>query len=105
MRQDIGEQLDKQYNYNVPEYIIDAGKTFIVIHVEGSNEKITINDVIEYYHTQARNITSGCRRLAGVVGDWRNIDYLAQECLYWFKCINKEMLRKEGKKRGMTLND
>src|SRR3972149_4189554 len=38
---------------------------------------VTIADLIRYYHGDARNISSGCRTLGPIVGDWRPIDELA----------------------------
>lgn len=97
------------YCDNPPEYVLKAGKTYLVVMAgadwQGGPKKhrITIKDVVEYYHTEARNITSGCRTLADIIGDWRPIDHLANECLQWFKHINRESLAREGRKHGMTL--
>jgi len=107
MKVQIQEPLDEFYRYDIPGYVRSAGKTYITIRVsdwEGSSTlKITIGDVIEYYATQARNIYSGMRTLAGYSGDWRQIDYLAKEALEWFKHVNRTHLAREGEKRGMTL--
>ena len=95
------------YKVQIPEYVTNAGKTYITIRVsdwEGARSlKITIADVIAYYATEARNIFSGIRTLAGHSGDWRPIDHLAEEALEWFKYINRSELAHEGEKRGMTL--
>jgi len=99
--------LEAFYNYEVPGYVKSAGKTYITISVsdwEGTRIlKITIEDVIEYYVTDARNIYSGTRTLAGHSGDWRHIDNLAKEALEWFKYANRTQLARAGEKRGMTL--
>lgn len=91
----------------VPAYLDIVNKNLIKINVadwQGEREvEITPEDVIEYYDTQARNITSGVRKLGSEVGDWRNIDALAKESLEVFKIINRPALEKLGKKRGMTL--
>ena len=90
----------------VPEYFKRICKEYVVVLVSdyrGSEEhKITIEDVVKYYATQAANITSGCRTIGTVTGDWRNIDYLAKESLKIFKVINMETLRRISKKWGLT---
>ena len=91
-------RLEEFYNGEVPGYVIDASKGYIVIRTgsewEGaSDHKITMDDVARYYATDARNLLSGCRSLGGVHGDWRNIDALASECLAWFKLANLAALR------------
>jgi len=90
----------------IPEYFKRICKEYLVVLVDdypGSNEqKITIEDVVKYYATQATNITSGCRTISTFSGDWRNIDYLAKECLEIFKVINMETLRRISKKWRLT---
>lgn len=84
----------------IPEYIVLPGRTFITVLVgndwEGAPKplRITMSDVIRYYRTQAGNITSGIRTLAGFSSDWRGIDQLAQECLAWFEFVNQDGLRR-----------
>jgi hypothetical protein len=62
---------------------------------------ITIKDVIEYYRTQAGNISSGWRQIGDIGGDWRPIDSIAKDCLNIFKILNIEKLREEAKAQGM----
>jgi hypothetical protein len=77
--------------------IITAGSDW-----EGYKEHtITIEDVVEYYVSQAGNIVSGCRRLGSIVGDWRPIDNLAKTCLEVFKTINIDELRRVSKRYGL----
>ena len=107
MQENVHRALGIFYNGEVPTYVKGAGKTYITIRVsawDGTRTlKITLKDVINYYATQARNIVSGIRTLAGYSGDWRPIDNLAQEALQWFKYINRPTLARESEKRGMTL--
>jgi hypothetical protein len=97
--------IDEFYNYEVPEYVKGAGKSFIKINVSdfrGSQVlKIRMIDVVEYYKTQANNIVSGMRSIAGFAGDWRNIDEIAKECLDYFKFVNIDALRRLSKKEGL----
>ena len=99
-KQDILDALFVFYGGDIPGYVVDAGKNYIKIRAgeEVLNNlrvyKITIEDVARYYAYQADNIVSGCRKIADLVDDWRYIDYIAQECLEWFKFINIEKLRK-----------
>ncbi len=99
------DKLGEFYQEELPEYILDAGKSFIKIRVsdwQGDQDLIvTVEDVIEYYRYEAGNIISGCRVLAGYAGDWRAVDKLAKECLGWFKLLNIEELRQEGRKYGL----
>jgi len=104
-RIDYLDKLEKFYGWDIPEYVLEAGKSFTKIKVSdwrGEQDlKVTVKDVIEYYHYEAGNITSGCRTLAGYTGDWRPVDRLAKECLGWFKFVNIEELRREAKKQGL----
>jgi len=105
---DEWEALDILYNYEVPEYITGIKKSEISIRVtkgwgESINLTITPEDVIEYYHKDARNISSGIRTIAGFSGDWRHIDELAKESLEIYKVINREALIREADKHGMQM--
>ncbi len=99
------DKLAKFYQQDTPEYILEAGKTFIKVRVSdwrGDQDlRITPRDVVDYYRKWADNITSGCRVIAGYAGDWRPVDKLARECLGWFKLVNIEGLRQEGRKYGL----
>lgn len=70
--------------------------------------EITMKDVIEYYATQANNISSGMRVIGtlggnrGIAGDWRQIDAIANACLESFKILNIEGLRRDAAKQGLT---
>jgi len=83
------------------------GKTFIDVTLAedwqgpARVKRIRIDDVAKYYAREACNITSGCRTLAGIAGDWRQIDYIAQDCLEYFKQVNIEGMRKAGRKLGL----
>ena len=81
------------------------GKKRVVITVsdwEGLKRlTITLDDVAEYYKTQASNITSGCRILSGHVGDWRQIDAIAYQVLEYFKEVNIEGMRRAAKRVGL----
>lgn len=97
------ELAEDFYDYNIPEYVVRPGRTFITIMTGNDWEgepfplKITMADVVRYYRNQAANITSGIRTLAGFSSDWRGIDQLAQECLAWFEFVNQDGLRKLAK--------
>jgi hypothetical protein len=84
------------------------GKTFVDIRIGetpwGESERVVrirIADVANYFRYEAPNISSGCRTLAGIVGDWRPIDNLAQDVLSYFKDVNVEGMRREGRKLGL----
>uniref|UniRef100_A0A6M3LHL5 Uncharacterized protein n=1 Tax=viral metagenome TaxID=1070528 RepID=A0A6M3LHL5_9ZZZZ len=85
------------------------GKTFVDVKLAedwqypARVKRIRLADVIRYYHRDARNITSGMRSIAGIHGDWRQIDYIAGDCLAYFKHVNRPALAREGRKFGMEL--
>jgi hypothetical protein len=59
----------------IGEFVVRAGKSFLTVRAtdvfgEPTTLKITLTDVAEFYSTQANNITSGIRTLAGLSGDW-----------------------------------
>ena len=59
-------------------FVQRAGKTFLVVRcgdVFGDERtvRVTPDDVAEFFATQARNLASGYRMLAGLTGDWRSI--------------------------------
>jgi hypothetical protein len=90
----------------VGDFVQRAGKTFLVLSgsdVFGDERtiRLTPDDVAEFFATQARNITSGCRTLAGLNGDWRPISELAQACLNWFKVVNVVGMRQAARRRHL----
>jgi len=93
-------------NYDcVPDFVLGYGKTWIKILVDswdGSHDlKVKMSDVIEFYRTQANNIVSGIRTLAGHHGDWRPMSNLADLCLSYFKAVNIDELRSESRRVGL----
>ncbi len=93
------------YNGEAPSYVVKAGKSFIIIRVsdwQGQRDlKITLSDLVEYYRSPTNNEASGSRTLAGHIGDWRQIDSLAQEVSRWFQQVNLVALRREARKAGL----
>jgi hypothetical protein len=76
-------------------FVQRAGKSFLVIrasNVFGETEtvKITPDNLAVFYATEARNLTSGMRTLAGLSGDCGPISELADLGLGWFKRVNIE---------------
>lgn len=88
-------------------FVQRAGKSYLVIwtsNVFGEMEtlKITPDNLAEFYATEAQNITSGIRTLAGLSGDWRPVSELADAALAWFKRVNVEGMRRAARKIGLT---
>jgi len=88
------------------EFVERAGKSFLTVRItnvfgEPVSLKITLADVADFYHTQARNLGSGIRTLAGLHGDWRPISKLADLALDWFKSVNVEGMRRAARKVGL----
>lgn len=89
------------------QFILKAYKSKLVVRCQNVfedeiNLTITPADVAEYYATQARNLSSGCRTLAGLAGDWRYVDQLASMALNWFKEVNVQGMRTAGRRHGLT---
>jgi hypothetical protein len=82
------------------------GKTFVDVRLAEDWQfpervkRIRIRDVAAYFRYQARSM-SGCRTLAGITGDWRNIDHITHNCLEYFKDVNIEGMRREARKIGL----
>ncbi len=106
---DYPDKLAKFYQGDTPKYVLEAGKSYIKVRVsdwQGERDlRVTVKNVVAYYVYWADNIISGCRTLAGYTSDWRGIDRLAKECLEWFKFVNIEALRREGRKYGIILKE
>lgn len=98
-----GYDIDALYS----EMDIFFSRKTIMVHHAGivdqktKTSRIKIADVVEYYRTQARNIVSGCRQIADIVGDWRPIDELAKTCLEIYKVLRNDELKRECRKNGM----
>jgi hypothetical protein len=89
------------------EFVLKAGKTFLTVRAanvfgDETTVKITPANLAEFYATQASNLTSGIRTLAGLHGDWRPISELADLALDWFKQVNAEGMRRAAKRVGLT---
>ena len=108
------EIAHKLFDGDIPEWLTIKDKNTIQIRTERDammgkrigdefGVPITPADVVQYYATEARNITSGCRTLAGFTSDWRGVDGMAKTSLEVFKVLNREALEREGEKHGMTL--
>lgn len=91
----------------IGEFVRKAFKSKIVLRCHTAFEEeldlvITLDDLAEYYATQARNLTSGCRTIAGLTADWRYVNNIAEVALEWFRRVNVEGIRKAGRKFGIT---
>jgi hypothetical protein len=88
------------------DFVERAGKSFLTVRTtdvfgEPISLKITLDDLAEFYATQANNLSSGIRTLAGLHGDWRPISELADVALSWFKSVNVEGMRRAARKVGL----
>lgn len=91
----------------IGEFVQRAGKGFLVIRAadvfgDATTIKITPVNLAEFYATQANNLSSGIRTLAGLSGDWRPISELADVALSWFKSVNIEGMRRAGRRVGLV---
>jgi hypothetical protein len=83
-----------------------ANKTKLVVRCltvfdEKTTLTITLDDLARYYAVEARKLSSGCRTLAGLTGDWRYIDGLASLALMWFKRVNVRGMRTAARRHGI----
>ena len=74
----------------VGNFVVRAGKTFLLVRAanafgEVESVKITPAILANFFATQACNLTSGCRTLGSLTGDWRGISALAQAALDWLR--------------------
>ncbi len=88
------------------EFVEWAEKSYLTVRTtnifgEPTSLKITLNDVAEFYRTQANNLSSGIRVLAGMAGDWRPVSQLADLALSWFKEVNLEGMRRAARRVGL----
>jgi hypothetical protein len=108
MKTEISKKIDEALiDLENPDWIIAAGKSYIKIKVEdwsGVHDlKITINDVVNYYAKDARNISSGCRKIGMWASDWRSVDSIAELALQYFKKVNLKDLQKASRAVGIVL--
>lgn len=88
------------------DFVERAGKSFLTVRAddvfcEPTMVRITPSNLAEFYATQANNLGSGIRTLAGLHGDWRPISELADLALSWFKSVNVEGMRRAARKIGL----
>lgn len=69
---------------------------------EPTTIRITPKNLAEFYATEARNLSSGIRTLAGLSGDWRPISELADLALSWFKQVKVEGMRRAARRVELT---
>lgn len=99
--------LTEQAQADLGSFVEQADQMTLVITCNNAFDEqesltITPDDVAKYYATEARNLTSGCRTLAGMTGDWRPIDELASLALEWFKQVNIKMMREAALRLGLV---
>ena len=87
-------------------FVERAGKNFLTIRTtnvfgEPTTVKITPTNLADFYATQANNLGSGIRTLAGLHGDWRPISELADIALGWFKAVSVSQMRLAARKVGL----
>jgi hypothetical protein len=91
----------------VGSFVQRAGKTFLIVRcgdVFGQKQtiRVTPTNLVEFFATQANNLLSGCRTLAGLTGDWRPVSALAQACLNWFRIVNVGGVRRAARRVGLV---
>lgn len=92
--------MKKLYPDGLPNWLVNATRESLLLNLaEGGAafHTITLDDVCHHYAYDACNLTSGCRRLGSIVGDWRPVSKIANECLEIFKVLNMAGLRRAAK--------
>jgi len=87
-------------------FVEEAGETFLVIRAENAvgepqTIRITLDNLAEFYATQADELTSHTRTLAGLSGNWFSISVLADFAHRWFQRVNIEGMRQAARKVGL----
>jgi hypothetical protein len=108
---DVYEMLEKAFGIDTEDLMLQfssmgitfRGYTVYVSIGKNNRKKISVEDVIRYYAYEAGNLSSGCRTIAGLSGDWRPIDALAKQCLEIYKVLKKNELKKTAHKYNMEL--
>jgi hypothetical protein len=83
----VFDVLYGHFTWDQLEYLEQMGFEFRGKTIYINGKRIRVEDVIYYYARDARNISSGCRRLGPLAGDWRPIDGLAKTCLEIYKVL------------------
>jgi len=99
--------LTDQAQQAIGPFVEEADESKLVVRClnvfeEETSLVITLDDVARYYAEEARNLSSGCRTLAGLTGDWRYIDQLASMALGWFKRVNVIGMRAAARQLGIA---
>jgi hypothetical protein len=84
--------------------LIDRNRIYLVVQdYQGllKGHIVALSDVVRYYAADAHNLSSGCRMLGSIIGDWRPIDCIAYKCLQVFKRVNPYGLQTKSAKYGL----
>jgi len=89
-----------------PSWLLVKNSRTLVITVDSwqrlGEYEVTVEDVVEYFAFKSGNILSGMRSLGSIVGDWRQIDCLAQFCHEVFKLTAIKGLKKLSRTYGLN---
>ncbi len=92
-----------------PDYITHQDENSITIDVskwQGKQETaITLQDLVEYFAYEANDDSKQLKNLAGIYGDWQNINKLAEEVLEYFKQNNREELNRKAQEYGIFFSE
>jgi len=90
----IHQKLLEHYRGHVPEYVVDAGKSYITLRFMDDfcnyrDYVITICHIHEFFLIRNKHSES-MLSLGGYIGDDASLYPIAYECLQWFKFISPE---------------
>lgn len=83
----------------------DDSITIDISKWQGKQETdITITDVVQFLAYEAPK-EKELKNLAGISGDWQNLNQLVQDLIEYFKEVNPKELAEEAEKYGLTIED
>jgi len=88
----------------MPDWLKVKNSKTVLVKVDSwqaGEHKVTVEDVVKYFAFESCNLFSGIRRLGGIIGDWRQIDNLANLCHEIFKITSIRELRRTARKYGL----
>ena len=97
------EAIIEVFGDEIPDYIIQYGKSSLSVMANGKRNVIKAKDVAHYFAYEA-NSRSGMRTLGTISGDYRYIDDLADIAMEYFKLVNIFQLKRYFKELGGVID-
>lgn len=101
LREEDYGKLQDAWNHDFPSYLEPVDLLTVNVSIDGgwegsSKHRVTLGQVVNYYLRYSGDMIHSARELGTAHGDWRNMDYLADELLNgYFRVINPKAVDKE----------